>query len=147
MCSEVTEGALGPWYANTLNVGRQRLLHYMSSTSLLSVVISLRDRHSAEHRFARALGEVLRELRAVDDSIEKELALLKAVQYGRASDRSKLGSLRDQANLANYQLARGDLSLLEVNLRLAETPCGPMNYHSPKKMAPRRLEQTWRWTA
>lgn len=36
--------ALGPWYANALNIGSARLLHYMSSTSLLSVFIWQRER-------------------------------------------------------------------------------------------------------
>ncbi|HEX7704985.1 MAG TPA: hypothetical protein VF701_00855 [Thermoanaerobaculia bacterium] len=48
--AETFEGALGPWYANTLNVGSTRMLHYMSSTSLLSVFIGLRERATAERR-------------------------------------------------------------------------------------------------
>ncbi len=49
----IDEGALGPWYANTLNVGPHRLLHFMSAPSLLSVVITLRERSTAEQRFVR----------------------------------------------------------------------------------------------
>lgn len=41
---------------------RESPLHYMSSTSLLSVVIPLRDRSTATRRFVRALGELLRGL-------------------------------------------------------------------------------------
>ena len=49
----IDEGALGPWYATTLNVGPHRLLHFMSAPSLLSVVITLRERSTAEQRFVR----------------------------------------------------------------------------------------------
>lgn len=148
IASEIPEGALGPWYANTLNLGPLRLLHYMSSPSLLSVMIPLRERHSAEQRFASALADVLRAIGVVEDYIEKELVLLSTLQYSRASDRSKLGSLLDQAHLASYRVEDlGVQNLHEVSLRLAETPCAPMSYDSPEKVAPQCLEQTWRWTA
>jgi hypothetical protein len=66
-------------------------------------------------------------------------------QYGRARDRSKLASLRDQAYSGSHYLAAGDLSLVEINSRLAETPCGPMAYQSPRAVVPMLLERTWRF--
>ena len=140
---EQPECALGPWYANTLNVGPQRMLHYMSSPSLLSVVIFLRDRHSAQQRFVRALSELLRSLNVSERYVELEVDCMGKTQYGRASDRSKLGSLRDQAYMASGDFDDG-LSLAEINERLAITPCGPMGYKSPRAVAPALLEQTWR---
>jgi hypothetical protein len=139
--AEVNEGALGPWYANTLNFGPQRLLHYMSGPSLLSVVVRLRERSSTETRFVQALTELLRAFKVPESFIEQEFARMSEFQYARASDRSKLGSLRDQANLASYHLA--DRSLSDINLRLAETPCGPMSYNWPSRVAPELLERTW----
>ena len=144
---ETSEGALGPWYANTLNVGHLRMLHYMSGPSLLSVFIGLRERASAERRFILALAELLTSLGVEERYVASETAPLSGLQYGRASDRSKLGSLRDQAYLAGYHIERGDLSLAEMNVLLAETPCGPMNYASPDRVAPELLERTWRWAA
>lgn len=140
---EIAEGALGPWYANTLNAGRQRFLHYMSGQSLLSVIIPLRDRASAEQRLVVALRDLLRSLKVPDRWIEAELSLFGSVQYGRASDQSVLGSLRDQANLAKFRLHDGQLSVAEINRELAETPCGPMSYATPRAVAPKRLEATW----
>jgi hypothetical protein len=141
----IEEGALGPWYANTLNVGAQRYLHSMSETSLLSVVILLREKRTAEIRFQRALGELLRALDVNPDDLENELNVVGTIQSGRARDRSKLGSLRDQANMAWRSLSEGVRSIAEVNRWLAETPCGRMNYDWPARVAPRHLEAKWRW--
>jgi hypothetical protein len=145
--AEVDEGALGPWYANTLNVGSQRFLHYMSGSALLSVVITLRERSSAEQRFVRSLRDLLQELKVPEPWIAMEADLLGSVQYGRASNRSILGSLRDQSYLADRRLRDDEFSLAEVNRDLAETPCGPMGYASPKRVAPERLAARWRWAA
>jgi hypothetical protein len=139
------ECALGPWYANTLNAGSQRMLHYMSSASLLSVIVSLRERKTAEQRFIGALREMLRALNVPERYVELETGCMGEFQYGRARDRSKLGSLRDQAYLAGHDFASGDYSLAEINRRLAENPCGPMAYKSPRAVAPMLLERTWRF--
>ena len=146
MTVERPECALGPWYANTLNVGPQRLLHYMSSPSLLSVIIVLRDRDSAAQRFVRTLIELLRFLDVPERYVELEIDCMGKIQYGRASDLSKLGSLRDQAYVASHDFDDG-LSLADINERLTVNPCGPMGYKSPGAVAPALLEQTWRWKA
>jgi hypothetical protein len=137
---EQPECALGPWYANTLNVGAQRMLNYMSSPSLLSVIISLRDRHSAEQRFVRALRELLSALDVPERYVEVKVSCMGSFQYDRASDQSKLGSLRDQAYMARRDFDDG-LSLAVINRRAAVTPCGPMAYKSPEYVAPMLLEQ------
>jgi hypothetical protein len=133
--------ALGPWYANVLNIGPTRLLHYMSSRSLLSVIIWQRERRSAEQRFVGALSDLLTALHVPATSIDSELEHLASFEYARATDRSVLGSMRDQAISAAYHM---DKTLpLDLALHLAETPCGPMNYQSPKKVAPRLLREKW----
>ena len=55
-------GALGEWYANPLNIGRDRYLHYMSENARLSVLIGLRERKTAEQRFVSTVYELLRSL-------------------------------------------------------------------------------------
>ena len=81
-----------------------------------------------------------------NEYIDAELRLLGQFHFARASDRSKLGSLRDQAYQASYHVARDNLRQLDLNLRIAETPCGPMAYASPGRVAPELLERTWRWS-
>lgn len=136
------ETALGPWYANVLNVGNARLLHYMSSPSLLSVVIWQRERKTAEQRFVRALEQLLAELAVPQNFIQAELDLLSAFRFARATDRSVLGSMRDQAILARYHFD-DSITPLELSLHLAMTPCGPLDYASPKKVAPQLLREKW----
>lgn len=143
---DTREGALGPWYANTLNVGSRRMLHYMSGPSLLSVFIPLRERRTAEQRFISTLGDLLVELRVDERYIASEVELLTDTRYGRASDRSKLGSLLDQANLASFRIADDDVSIAELNFEIAHTPCEPIR-NFPDRLAPELLERTWRWTA
>jgi hypothetical protein len=134
--------ALGPWYANVLNVGSARLLHYMSSTSLLSVIIWQRERKTAEQRFARSLKELLSRLEVPSNFIDAELSSLASFGYARATNRSVLASMRDQAKDARYHLDE-TITPLDLSLRLAETPCGPRNYESPKTLAPRLIAVRW----
>jgi hypothetical protein len=135
-------GALCPWYANVLNIGHNRLLHYMSSTSLLSVIIWQRERRSAEQRFVSALAELLAALHVPDAFVAAELGELTSFEYTRATDRSVLGSMRDQAHLARYSLD-DSATLLDLALRLAETPCGPLDYESPDRVTPRLIRERW----
>jgi hypothetical protein len=143
--TEFDEGALGPWYADTLNVGSQRFLHYMSAPALLSVVITLRERSSAEQRFVRGLADLLAALKIPDTWIAREVEILGSMQYGRASNRSDLGFLRDHAFLARHRLSDGDSTLGEVNEDLAETPAIAGDRGFPNKLAPERLAARWRW--
>ena len=55
-----------------------------------------------------------------------------ALQYARATDRSVLGSMRDQALIARHIL-ENDTTPADLSAQLAETPCGPRNYESPER--------------
>ncbi len=138
----IDEGALGPWYANTLNVGPQRLLHFMSEPTLMSVVIPVKERHTVALRFVEALAELLLSVGSNRMAVLREVDLFEQVQFGRSSDKSKLGSLRDQALMAG-DFVRSSWPLYAVNQRLSETPCGPMKYATPQEVAPARLAERW----
>jgi len=114
----------------------------MSSTSLLSVVIRQRERRNAEQRFARALEELLAALGVPTALVEAEVSRLSSFQYARATNRSVLGSMRDQAIGATYRF--DDTSTpFDLSRQLAETPCGPKDYQSPKSIAPRLILAKW----
>lgn len=134
--------ALGPWYANVHNIGAARLLHYMSSTSRLSVVIWQRERRTAEQRFILGLEGLLADLGVPATFIEAELTGLSSFQYARATDRSVLGSMRDQAVGASYHFDE-TTTPSDLSRALAQTPCGPINYESPERLAPRLIEARW----
>ena len=126
---------LGEWYANTLSIGPQRFFHYMSSASLLSVIIPMRERKTAELRFVKAVEDLLHHFGAAPARVEAEVRSMRNFKYARARNRSVLGSLRDQAYLAKHDVLDGRVSSLwELWFRLAETPCGPMDYDSPQRV-------------
>lgn len=134
--------ALGAWYANILNVGHGRYLHYMSERARLSVIVSLRTRDTAEQRFPEALFELLLQLGVGRDHADQEAAMLSTLDYGHTTSRSVLGSMRDQALTARYCLSDG-ISLMELMMLLAHTPCGPLNYDSPDRVAPQLVKKRW----
>ena len=136
------ENALGSWYANLLNVGGGRFLHYMSSRSLLSVIIPLREARTAEGRLRSAMERVLRHIGAPTPSIAAEMAALSAAGHSQARNRSILASMRDQAGGAAFQFRRG-FSAEQVSEILVVTPCGPMDHQSPERVSRRLLEETW----
>ena len=142
--AEVDEGALGPWYGDTLNVGSQRFLHYMSATSLLSVIVTLRERSSAEKRLVRALRDLLVELTIPEAWIDRETEGLLSFQYGRASNRSDLGFLRDHAKMARYRFLRDEFSVAEVNVDLSGNPATAGDRGFPHEMAREKLAARWR---
>jgi len=124
--------ALGEWYANTLNVGALRLLHYHSSGSRLSVIVPLSPRKTAEARFVAALDELLGQLGASAAQKDQEIGALLPFTYGRATDRSVLSTLRDHGHGVKWDLHFGHAhSPTQLTWRLAETPCGPLNGRSP----------------
>ena len=134
---------LGAWYANTLNVGHGRYLHYMSEEARLSVIVRLRHRDTAEERFVQSLAELLEHFGASAGCIEREVMTLTSLAYGRATSRSVLGSMRDHAQLTKYYLGDG-ASLWDAMLLLAKAPASPLDYDSPDRVAPRLVDDTWR---
>lgn len=136
-------GGLGAWYANTLNVGHGRYLHYMSEEARLSVVVGLRRRDSAEERFVQTLAKLLKHFGTDARCTESEVMTLTSLAYGRSNSRSVLGSMRDHALLARYYLGDG-ASLWDAMLLLAKAPASPLDYDSPDRVAARLVEDTWR---
>ncbi|HEY2323591.1 MAG TPA: hypothetical protein VGJ82_12085 [Thermoanaerobaculia bacterium] len=143
--AEVDEGALGPWYADTLNAGSLRFVHYMSAPSLLSVIVRLRERASAEQRFVRALHDLLVDLSVPEAWIDRETESLLSFHYARARNLSDLGYLRDHAWVARSRFLRDDFSEAEVNLDLSENPPTAGHRGFPRNVARERLAARWRW--
>jgi len=69
------------------------------------------------------LAEVLADLDVPARQISREIEAMQPVYFGKTANRSVLGTLNDFARLAKELLAPGDLSIYQVTLRLARTPC------------------------
>lgn len=131
---DAENGLLGPWYAHTLNIGPQRYLQYMSSVTLLPVLIWRRERDTAEERMRAALRRILEQIGIDPRAIDAELHAMSSLVYARAADRSRLASLRDQATTAKHRVqSRFDTEPERLSLELLRMPCGAMGYQTPRE--------------
>ena len=133
---------LGDWYANPLNIGRHRLILCTSAQSLLSVVVPAKDLLGLPQRLAESLAFLLSRLAVPTKCINAELAEMSLVRFGPTRSRSVLGSMNDFAWTARayFQSDRPTIYLDQLDFRLSETPCGPLNYESPAEVALRLLQ-------
>jgi hypothetical protein len=136
-----TTTALGDWYANTLYLGRLRLIHFLSERSLLSVVIPLKPSKTCLKRHRVALIRLLRDLQLDQPLAQEELTQMESCAIGLTASRSILSSLRVLSNDAKWVLtARPETSLPQLNLELADTPCLTLPIHFPNQMTRVLLE-------
>lgn len=123
---------LGDWYANYLIVGREHLVLFTSSVTLLPVLVTLKESRTLVLRFAEALGDVLLSLRVPEDLAREEVAYLSEVAFARTRSRQVLGSMNDFAFMFEYtRPQRLEKTLLDESLWLADTPCSPIGMESP----------------
>ena len=79
---------------------------------------------------------VLAKLGIARARVAAEKQHLAKVIIGATISRSVLGSMNDFAFLARWHIkAEGDGDLVAIALKLAEAPCGPLNYKSPEQVA------------
>jgi len=120
---------LGDWYAHLLFT-RPQLVLCVSERTLLPALIPARDGSLLVPRLREAAGQMLRALGVAEPAVAaEEDAMLEAV-IGKTISRQVLGSMNDFVRMLDSY--RGAGSLLEVSLRLAETPCGPLRMNSPR---------------
>lgn len=132
---------LGDWFANIIYTRQGHYLLLVSERSLLPVLTTARDLHKLEPRFVSQLADVLSSLGIRQELIEREIALMAPMYYGRTNNRRVLGSLTDLVFLFKCMLAEDrDLSLIDWSLVLARTPCSPIGMDRPMNAARRLLE-------
>ena len=125
--TDPTTAALGDWYAQPLNIGRQRLILLISEHSRLPVIMPARDvRHLALH-FPNALARVLFGL-GIDAAVtEREVEATREAVIAATDNRSLLGTLNDFNHMLQWQLPdRPDLDLVRIAIELSRTPVGPL---------------------
>jgi hypothetical protein len=127
---------LGDWYGNTFNPGHKRYMIFTSELSLLSVVLPLRERKSLLPSFRSRLAKLLDAFGVYEDQIEDELGEMEEFSISTTSSRSILASMRDlQINADYYVWQFPDASLLDLEIRLAQIPCGPLDMAFPSEVA------------
>ena len=134
---------LGDWYGNVLFTGYHRLLMFISERSLLPVIMPLRERDQLLPNFRARLAELLLHLGGSEKDVAKELSEMTEVMIARTANRSVLGTMNDFIQNAKVHIQMDeDFNLLDLELWLAETPCGPKEYRYPNELAIQLLEDT-----
>ncbi len=126
---------LGDWYANLLFTKRHRLIICVSERSLLPVIVAAKDRSAFTSRLREAIRSVLWSIGVPADAVNQEIAEMGDVTIGPTASRSVLGSLNDMALGARFALEdQPNMDLLSLATELADTPCSPLEYASPRSV-------------
>lgn len=128
---------LGDWYANLVPTKRGTLVICVSERSLLPVFVAAPgDPGSFTLAFQEAVRSVLREIGAAPELVESEARETKQIAIGTTASRRVLGSLNDLAFLARLTIAdHPPIDLVTLAVELAEAPCSPLDYESPKSVS------------
>jgi hypothetical protein len=126
---------LGDWYANFLFARRAGLIICVSERSLLPVFVEAGDPPSFIPRFQVAVS-VLQRVVAASDVVDYEAREMAQIRIGATASRRVLGSLNDLASLARFTIEEHpEIDLRNLAIELAETPCAPLNYESPRSVS------------
>ncbi len=131
---------LGDWYGNVLFIRHHRLMMFVSDRSLLPVIVPIRERQNLLINFRARLSTLLLQLGVEERSVSHELNRMEEVVIAPTASPSVLGSMNDfTQNAKVYFQMHDDFRLLDLELWLAEAPCGPLDYRSPNQIAPALL--------
>ncbi len=125
---------LGDWYANLVYVDRQQLILCVSEVTRLPVLLRARGDEPFTVRLPNAVGEMLTALGVAERAAHEETAEMNEVAIAATACRSVLGSLNDYMYLLEGYWEPNAM-LLDVALRIADAPCGPLKMKKPKKVA------------
>src|SRR3989338_7054214 len=125
---------LGPWCANSFNIGRFPMILVTNERTFLSVVIPFKDIHSLHARFLWALEVLLQSIAVSSSDILAELEQMDIMQLTDKTNRSAVGTMNDFVFHAKGALYDNqDLSLEELSFNLSGIPCAPLKYGLPRE--------------
>src|SRR5439155_20850944 len=95
--------------------------------TLLPVLVPLAPAATVVSRFPKSLSTVLRSHGIDDALIDHELTEMADHRLAKTENRSVVGIMNEFVFLAGaHRQSDGEVDLLALSLRLAETPCGPL---------------------
>jgi hypothetical protein len=113
---------------------------FVSDKSLLPVFMPLKERVKLLPNFRSRLSTLLLYLGVEEQNVIRELAEMEDAIVAKTASASVLGSMNDLTlNAKDFFWRYEGFSLLDLELWLAETPCGPLDYGSPDQVAPELL--------
>lgn len=117
---------LGPWYATVL-FWRPRVVLLVSEATLLPVLMPAAPAATLASRIAVQVATVLAAHQAPPAIIAEELLRMRDARFGTTANRSVVGVMTEFVRLATvYREDQPELDLLDLSMRLATTPCGPL---------------------
>jgi hypothetical protein len=117
---------LGQWYATSL-AWRRRAVLLVNEPTLLPVVMPLAPAATLPARAARQIAAVLAAHHTPDTIIEEELRRMRDYRVATTASRSVVGIMNEFSYLAAvYRDRHPDADLIDLAVRLAATPCGPL---------------------
>lgn len=125
---------LGDWSCHVIRVERRQLILAVSEEARLPVLLPVRGKGPFEARLVTGVEDVLRGLGVPDHAVAEEVARMRTVAYAKTNSRSVLGSMKDYSNLTEGYLGVSG-SLLDVALRVADSPSGPLKMRKPREVA------------
>jgi hypothetical protein len=117
---------MGNWYATAL-FWKPQLVLLVNEQTLLPVLITLAPASNLTGRFPQQLERVLTAHGIAQSFIDRELAQMREVEYAKTSNRSVVGIMNQFSYLTEgYRDYLETDDLLELSLKLSETPCSPL---------------------
>ena len=125
---------LGDWYANIIFTRPEHLVVCLSERTLLPVVVTAKDIQKLPNRVTAAVERMLHEIGIAPKMIAAEIREMEHGYLAVTADRKVLGSLNDfMFHFEHTYHERPGLSLHERACRLAEMPCGAIEYAFPSE--------------
>lgn len=115
---------LGQWYATAL-FWKPQVVLLVNETTLLPVLMPLAPAATLPTRIAEQIATVLTAHGTAPAIVEDELHRMRPSRLARTANRSVVGVMTEFTHLAKVYRDRNP-DLLDLALRLATTPCGPL---------------------
>lgn len=125
---------LGDWYADTLNLGRERLVLCVSELTLLPVIVpAISAGIDLNAKLARGLRETLTAMGVSTHAIDEKVNELLDVTIAKTASRVVLGSMNEfQFMVHHVRHQHPTASMLDLGLHLADVLCGAIDYEPPR---------------
>lgn len=125
---------LGDWYANIIFTRPEYLVLCISERTLLPVIVTAKDVKKLPKRVAAAVKDTLIAIGVPAELVESEVREMEQGYLGVTANRKVLGSLNDFMYHFEFSYReRQGKTLQERALRLANMPCGAIEYAFPSE--------------
>ena len=130
------------WHGNIFMIGRKKCLLVTHNESLYSIFlygIIKKDIKTLSLRLKKQLTELLRRDAFTLSQIVKMCEIMGSITYAKTSDRSVTGNMNDMIHMLKYyNMTEDELSL---SARINSTPYARGEFHFPKKILKKLLEE------